>query len=302
MRLKKELLSEYLAYIFTDDSPHEHMARLKHWELKASENMALLENYFLSVNSSQDIDAAIHVTHFTEATYAIQLPSRVIKDETVQAQKILDLLSEVVERLKEMGAKCGEFRLTERPHLLPISTRLPKLHFSLSHVRIEFRADLVDLPNDDDSPLLWIPVSEAGHFTLNNAAKILESAGDGDPDWSSEDVNLKLLKSYLNDPEFKSTLDSIHIGVIENQPAAIVIAQVIANSGWSRLTYMGLLPKFRSKGLGQWVHRHGFEMMRAQGGKLYHGGTIRGNQPMERLFQKHGCREFRTMQDWRIQL
>ena len=44
---------------------------------------------------------------------------------------------------------------------------------------------------------------------------------------------------------------------------------------------------YRGKGLGKWIHRHGFSMMKAQGGKLYHGGTVTENLAMIKLFQVH---------------
>lgn len=40
----------------------------------------------------------------------------------------------------------------------------------------------------------------------------------------------------------------------------------------------------RGKGLGQWLHKHGFAMMKAQGGREYHDGTISTNERMIRLF------------------
>jgi ribosomal protein S18 acetylase RimI-like enzyme len=79
---------------------------------------------------------------------------------------------------------------------------------------------------------------------------------------------------------------------------AIVVAQINPKSGWSRITHMGIIPAFRSRKLGKWVHRHGFEMMRGQGGKLYHGGTVSTNTAMIRLFNQHGCKEYRRMQEW----
>jgi len=79
---------------------------------------------------------------------------------------------------------------------------------------------------------------------------------------------------------------------------AIVVAQIDPKSGWSPITHMGIIRAFRGRKLGKWVHRHGFEMMRDQGGKLYHGGTVSTNTAMIRLFNQHGCKEFRTIQEW----
>ncbi|MGK5088899.1 GNAT family N-acetyltransferase [Bdellovibrionota bacterium FG-2] len=90
----------------------------------------------------------------------------------------------------------------------------------------------------------------------------------------------------------------IKIAHIKHQPAALIIAQIESTTGWSRITYMGIMPEFRGQGLGKWVHRKGFNMMRKQGGTLYHGGTVVSNKGMIRLFQNHGCKEYRRMQEW----
>ncbi len=86
---------------------------------------------------------------------------------------------------------------------------------------------------------------------------------------------------------------------IQVSEAGIVIAQVNPRTAWARITYMGLLPEHRGRGLGRWVHRRGFAMLRAQGGALYHGGTVETNRPMMRLFEAHGCRFHRRLEEWR---
>lgn len=65
---------------------------------------------------------------------------------------------------------------------------------------------------------------------------------------------------------------------------------------------MGVIPEFRGKGFGKWVHRHGFMMMKAQGGKLYHGGTHGENLPMRKLFESHGCKIFCELEEWGVRL
>ena len=79
---------------------------------------------------------------------------------------------------------------------------------------------------------------------------------------------------------------------------AFVCAQVAPSDGWSRITYMGLVESARGRGLGRWVHRRGFAMMRAQGGELYHGGTAAENAGMLRLFVDHGCDEVARLEEF----
>jgi hypothetical protein len=60
--------------------------------------------------------------------------------------------------------------------------------------------------------------------------------------------------------------------------AALTVVQMNPKSGWSRISYMGIAPKFRGQGLGKWVHRFSFRKMKEEGGKLYHGGTVSGSR------------------------
>jgi ribosomal protein S18 acetylase RimI-like enzyme len=87
------------------------------------------------------------------------------------------------------------------------------------------------------------------------------------------------------------------LGYIDGKLAAFVVAQVRPD-GWSRITYMGVHPDFRGKGLGKWVHRRGFAMMKKLGGKDYFGGTVSTNKNMVKLFQEHGCRGTRVLEEW----
>ena len=90
-----------------------------------------------------------------------------------------------------------------------------------------------------------------------------------------------------------------HIGSVDGEPAGIVVAQINPRTRWSRISYMGLAPRYRGRGLGRYVHRHGLAMMREQGGELYQGGTVETNRPMVRLFEAHGCRFYRRLEEWR---
>ena len=65
---------------------------------------------------------------------------------------------------------------------------------------------------------------------------------------------------------------------------------------------MGIIPEERGKGLGKWVNRQGFKMMKSQSGKLYHGGTHGENKSMKKLYELHGCKLFCEMEEWCVNL
>ena len=295
MQVTDSLLPAYLQYIFAEDSPEQRLARLERWRKQVTAGERALADFFLSLSPAGAVNGAIYLTHLNEKTYAIQFPTQVVNGP-VNAEDLAPLLKEALDRLRVLSADAAHVRLTENPHLLPLVKYFSPLGFSLAHTRIEFKAQVAELPTGEGGPLQWEPVGK--RFTLEDAAKFLEQAGQGDPDWSEGENTLELLRSYLADPEFHSGLDCIQIGSLEEKVAAVVVAQVIPDGGWSRSTYMGMLPEFRGRGLGKWVHRQGFRMMKEKGGKLYQGGTVKGNAPMEALFRAHGCKEFRTMQEW----
>jgi hypothetical protein len=163
--------------------------------------------------------------------------------------------------------------------------------------RIEYRLPITSLPDETGSPLLWQNVEEAG-WPLLRVGKFLEQVSIRDPDYDPSESALSFMEDWLRDPVLSSGPSCIHIGFLKREPVAPVVAQVNPRTKWSRISYMGLVPKHRGLGLGKWVHRRGFAMMRAQGGELYHGGTHAENFAMRRLFENHGCAFFRDIEEW----
>ncbi len=208
------------------------------------------------------------------------------------------LVREVLARVQALGAGTLHLRLPRGPGQAELSGILAAEGFRRKHERVEFRTPVAELPAEGSSPFSWRPVQSEGDLTLTRAAELLERAGQGDPDWDPADKPEEMLKAYLSDDQLYGGLDAVQVGFIEGEPAAVVIAQVNPGTGWSRITYMGLLPAFRGRGLGKSLHRHGFEMLRRQGGREYHGGTVDTNASMIALFRAHGCREFRRVEEW----
>ncbi|MDF1663167.1 MAG: hypothetical protein P1V97_15435, partial [Planctomycetota bacterium] len=145
------------------------------------------------------------------------------------------------------------------------------------------------------SPLSWVNMDSLG---FDKSAELLGSVGRGAPDWEDDDDPHHLLKEYFTDPNLSDGPDCVHIGRLGSKTVALVIAQVDKRDGWSRLTYMGLVPEYQGKKLGAWIHRHGFSMLKAQKGQEYHGGCSMENKAMWKLFEAHGCKELRRLSEW----
>ena len=206
------------------------------------------------------------------------------------------LLGETLGRATELGVKA----ISSRPRVGRVG---PEYHAALlSHGfiehsrRVEFKAPVADLPPEDGTPLLWRDLDEVG---LDAAAAVLGESAEGDPHGQSErDHPAAELTEWLADPVLTDGPECVHVGYEDDRTVAFVCAQVWPGNGWSRIAYMGLVPAARGRGLGRWVHRHGFQMIRAQGGTRYHGGTATDNPAMIRLFLAHGCVESERMHDF----
>lgn len=210
-----------------------------------------------------------------------------------------DLFNQAKAAAIEFGAEslACRIRLEYEPDLF--RSVLEKMGFSKLSGRVEYQSDLEDLPDDKGTPLSWKTAKELGwdidqisEFTK----KIIKDALDIDPNEKPEDF----IQDWLHHHEFTHGTDCIAIGFENLLPCALVVAQINRETGWSRISYMGVIPSHRAKGLGKWVHRQGFEMMKQQGGKLYHGGTHAENMPMRALFEAHGCRTHCEMEEWTL--
>jgi GNAT superfamily N-acetyltransferase len=229
-----------------------------------------------------------------------------IIQEHVEAQEApptawVNLIHQALVEARTQHAGSVLFRLIERDGSVELSRELPALGFIKKHDRIEFRAALTSLPIETDSPLQWMSASEL-NWDAQKVAEFLLAVSEGDPDSEPSQDPVKYIDDWLKDPVLTSGLDCISVGFINDRPAALVVAQINPKTQWSRITYMGLAPEFRKKGFGKAIHRHGFSMMRAQGGEIYHGGTTSTNKPMLRLFTENQCPVYQRMQEWACHL
>jgi hypothetical protein len=243
--------------------------------------------------------ASVRLTHLWSSVYGISL--KVSSDEaTIDDCKVILLQS--IASAHTCGAQRLDFRLSATTPLHDsLAQQLAQMGFQRRHDRLEFRKALNDLPNDDGSPLVWKSALELA-YDRNQIASAVDSVTKGDPDHDPSEVPTEFISDFLLHPELTAGPQCISLGFIDGHFAALAVGQVEPASGWSRISYMGIVPAFRSRGLGIWVHRHGFDLMRRQQGIHYHGGTSAENFPMIRLFEKHGCDFYRRMQEWRLPL
>lgn len=238
--------------------------------------------------------ANISLEHLWAEVFALKI--KVLKSEFMP--RLQSVIQEAMAEARNLSARVVMFRLIKGEMAsTEISHLLPTLGFKKKSERIEFKKSISDHPNDEGSPIKWETAAELG-LSSQEIADVLRQVAIGDPDTDPNEDPLLFIQDFLADPVLSAGLQCIHVGFIGDETAAFTVVQINPKTGWSRISYMGVVPKFRKQNLGSWVHRCSFRVMKDQGGLLYHGGTTSTNFRMIRLFESNGCDKFCEMEEW----
>jgi GNAT superfamily N-acetyltransferase len=299
LQLNLDQLSQYVAFVRPNLSAEDQGQTVLRLQEKFQSGERKLSHLRIQLNNSGQIRAAITMSSIGDDCHLLS-PLIVPKDNEAEKIAAVDLLSEMVTSARESGASRLCARVEFQDLFPQYKQSLVDQGFEEVGGRIEFKSPVELLPGEAGSPLNWVNMDAVGEA---HAAELLGLVGRGAPDWEEEDDPAQLLKDYFSsDPHLTAGPDCVHIGRLGKREVALVIAQVDDRDGWSRLTYMGLVPDYQGKGLGSWVHRHGFGMLKAQKGQLYHGGCSMDNKAMWKLFERHGCKECRRLSEWSLRL
>ena len=250
------------------------------------------------LSSKDEPLASITLEHLWADVFALKM--KVLKMEGVP--RFGPVVREAIKEARNFKARVVMFRHIKGETVFEeISDLLPKLGFKKKSERLEFKKSVDELPNDEGSPIIWKNAEELG-WGPQEIAKTLKQVVEGDPDTDPSEDPLLFIQDFLADPVLTSGLHCIHIGFVGDEIAAFTVVQINPKTGWSRISYMGIVPKLRKKNLGVWIHRYSFKVMKSEGGKLYHGGTTSMNIRMIKLFENSGCEKFCEMEEWNYSL
>lgn len=253
---------------------------------------------FPIMNAAGEPLADIALVHLWADVFALKV--KVLKIEAVSGLE--KAIRHALEVAASLNARVVMFRLIKGETASEeISDLLQKLSFKKKSERIEFKKSVDELPSDDDLEIKWKNAEELG-WSQQEIANTLKQVAEGDPDTDPNEDPLLFIQDFLADPVLTSGLRCIHIGFFDDEIAALTVVQINPKTGWSRISYMGVVPKFRKKNIGAKVHRYSFRVMKSEGGKLYHGGTTSTNYGMIRLFENSGCNKFCEMEEWNFSL
>lgn len=285
MELHEPDLGSYLRFAAPDLTDEQRVKRLARLREAVERGDRKLADIRVAKDPAGQILAALRLVPAAGGGTLLLAGPFLVNDDDAAAS----LVPEAMRRAHVHGARTVRCR-PEKEAVGPLyRAALVKHGFENLGERIEFRAPVADLPLDDGTPLSWRNLADIGR---GRAADLLQEVASGDPHGREEGGDPgAALAEWLGAPRLTTGPDCVQVGFLEQRAVAFVCAQVSPHDGWSRIAYLGLAPDVRGRGLGAWVHRRGFRILREQGGRTYHGGTAASNPRMLRLFRKHGCTE-----------
>lgn len=296
MELTKQFIEEYLEFQLKLN-PQSKLKTLEHQLLEELDNGSRDINLTrIAIDDNNKIYGVIRLFPFSPKTWLLSELEYLPGIQTTQKLLGLELIPESIYIARNFNVEKIETRIRFSSIFEEYGGMLKNSGFIFKGPRVEFKSPVEELPGEEGSPLEW---NEVDDQKFDQALKVLEKCLKGDPDWDQDDSDYRqFINSLLRQEGLNNSLSCIHLGIYQGVCAAFVFAQVDPSTGWSRITYMGLIPEYRGKDLGKWVHRHGFKMIRDQQGVIYQGGCLAENKPMISLFHLHKCREFCRYEEW----
>lgn len=295
MELSDALIESYLALVGPRDTPARRAERAAWMRSRVAGGQLGLSDVRVLVDAAGEVSATLGmdiVNTSVAQLYRLHLREQPSAEERRSGTS---LLGEALDHARERGAVRALTRVHDAHAFPEYQAALEQHGFALLDRRIEFIAKLAELPAEGATPFTWRSLADVAR---EEVVRLLDDVLQGDISPTHHDSADEALRGMLDAPDLTSSDDCVHVGMVDGEHAALVIAQVQPTTGWASITQLGVHSSFRGRGLGAYVHRHGFDMLRAQGGVYYRDGTSLANDAMRRLFEKHGCREYARMTDW----
>jgi hypothetical protein len=295
LELTLERLKDYVDFIRPGADRSQKEQVFKKILRRTETGIRDLDNTRILLDDKEEILAGLRLVQLGQGFWILsELIAREDAGDDGKRQATV-LIDEAMKRANHIKANQVFTRINTAQYYHDYGVALSNAGFRRIGERVEFRSPVENLPDEIGTPFTWKPMDQVG---MNTAIDLFGQVGEGAPDWDEDDDPANLLTVYFSEEGLTSGPECLHVGYIDNDPAAVVIAQVSPDDGWSRITFMGLVLHMRGRGLGRWVHRHGFQMIREQGGTLYHGGCLGVNTAMVALFNAHSCQEHLRVEEW----
>ncbi|MEM7249079.1 MAG: GNAT family N-acetyltransferase [Acidobacteriota bacterium] len=291
MNLRDEHHRSYLELLPPPDLHLDLDARLERLRQQLADGTCSPADVFVTLDDEDRVEATCRLADLTETSRVLtQLRWRGAPEAP---SKGVVLIEEALARARELGLA----RISTRPTdaFLDDGYRAALIAggFVLEGGRVEFKTPVDELPHEDaESLLTWRDLGELG---WDRVTAVMARTSQ-DPAATVEQATREL-RDFLAPDDIHNQPDCVELGFLDDEPVAFLCAQSDA-TGWGTISFMGLVPEARGRGLGGAVQRRGFSLLRRQGAALYHDGTESENHPMLALFARHGCREHARMTEW----
>ncbi len=294
-------IHDYLKLTFTDLNTIDLNKKRENFHNSVLENTRSMDNYFLVRDDNGTPVVASWIFKIEAGKYAFQSPRFLVENSS----SLKLLFQQIKDRFKDLKGRELICRTIHNDFHESLQEAMLSFGFRVTGERVEYKTALNSLTSSviEESPIKWCSPLKDKTMKIDEVATLMEEVSEGDPDFDPKTDNAKeCIESYLSEDGLYVELDCIQVGYLKDSkdPCCFLIAQVESSSGWSRITYMGIHPKFRGKGLGVWVQRHGIELLKKQGGTEYHGGTNMNNVGMQKVFEKNSCTIFRKLTEWKL--
>lgn len=296
MKIARSDIADYVGFLHPKASPLDIRPEVARLEVNFDDISGENETVFIQRGADGKICGRLCLVRLQDGVFGLANPF-IVADRDHE-KVFAALLSETLDECRRRGARRVHYRLNENIRTMGEADILLKNGFSFIEKRLEFKSELKDLPDGAGGPFSWEKPRDLSVGEVMRLARLLYQCSQGDPSATANDDHGQQIHQWLHESGLTAGPECFDIARLDGRDAGLIVAQVNPQNGWSRISYMGLLPEFRGKGFGLWLHRRGFDMLRAQGGQVYHGGTSATNRAMIALFRANKCRDYRTLQEW----
>ncbi len=183
-------------------------------------------------------------------------------------------------------ATCEELVSWDQPERTRFNDALRAAGFRDHRRKLFVMRDLTDdLP--PGGSFTWRTLAEVGEEAF---VELMTRSSDDDPfpdddfDPQEEWRELVAHAGEAFDP------DRWRVAIVDGEPAGVVLPTPYPDAPTEgTLSYIGILPAFRGRGLGRDLHASGLRLLADAGCTVYKGSTDQRNEPMARVFARNGC-------------
>lgn len=183
-------------------------------------------------------------------------------------------------------AHCDELLSWDEPRRVRLHTALQQAGFRAFRRKLLVTRDLTDsLPRGGD--FTWRTLAEVGEDAF---IALMTRAGEGDPFPAADFDPRREWRELLEHAGASFDPQRWRVAIVDDEPVGVVLPTPYPEApDEGTLSYVGVLPAFRGRGLGSGLHASGLRLLADAGCRVYRGSTDERNTAMARVFERNDC-------------